>query len=85
MEIRPTAKSLVENKIVFNLSLNIVKEEKEHDIVVNVTYEYTPFMECEDVTWNIVEQDEDIVLSDSDNDELDDFISDYIRENIHSL
>ena len=81
MEIKVTGKDVISTLVVIGLDITIEKDGNEFDLELNVRYEDMPNFGNTEITWNVIDGDESI-LQDDMKDQLDDFVQDYILNNI---
>ena len=82
MEIKVTGKEILSTLVVINLDITIQKDGNEYDLTLNVRYDEACAMGYTDITWDVTNGDESILEQDDINDQLDDFVQEYILENI---
>ena len=82
MEIKVTGKEVLSTSVVINLDITIEKDGNEYDLTLNVRYEDMPNFGNTEITWNVTNGDESILEQDDMKDQLDDFVQDYILNNI---
>jgi hypothetical protein len=86
MEIKVTNKDVVSTSITIGIDLLITKEGKEYEVELSVTYEDLPNFGTTEINWEVVSSSDDSFLDeDGVEDQLDDFIQEYILENIGKL
>jgi hypothetical protein len=86
MEFKVTAKDVVSTSVSIGLDLIIKKEDKECEVELSITYEDMPNFGTTDITWEVVSSSDDSFLDeDGVEDQLDDFIQEYILENIGKI
>jgi len=77
-----TAKDVISTMVVIGLNVTIEKDGNEYELELNVRYDAVCNMGYNDITWEVVDGDESILEQDDMNDQLDDFVQDYILNNI---
>jgi len=85
MEIKVTGKEVLSTLVVINLDITIQKDGNEYDLTLNVSYDEACAMGYTDITWDVTNGDESILENDEDDEvsnEIDDFVQDYILNNI---
>jgi hypothetical protein len=80
-----TGKEVLSTLVVINLDITIEKDGNEYDLELNVRYDEACTMGYTDITWEVVDGDESILEEDDIQDQLDDFVQEYIYENIGKL
>jgi hypothetical protein len=85
MEIKVTGKEVLSTLVVINLDITIQKDGNEYDLTLNVSYDEACAMGYTDITWDVTNGDESILEQDDMKDQLDDFVQEYILENIGKL
>jgi hypothetical protein len=88
MEIKVTGKDVISTLVVIGLDITITKDDKEYELELNVKYEDMPNFGTTDITWDVVNDDKFIMENDEDDElsnEIDDFVQDYILNNIGKL
>jgi len=82
MEIKVTAKDVISTLVVIGLNVTIEKDGNEYDLELNVKYDQVCNMGYNDITWEVIDGDDSILEQDDMSDQLDDFVQDYILNNI---
>jgi len=82
--IKVTSKDVISTLVFIGLDITIEKDGNEFDLELNVRYEDMPNFGNTEITWNVVDGDKSI-LQDDMKDQLDDFVQDYILNNIGKL
>ena len=77
-----TAKDVISTMVVIGLNVTIEKDGNEYDLELNVRYDEVCNIGYNDITWEVVDGDDSILEQDDMNDQLDDFVQDYILNNI---
>ncbi len=85
MEIQVTNKEVQSTTIWLALDLTITHDGKEHEFEVSVEYQNMPNFGTTDIHWAIVDGDDSILEEDDLQDQLDDFIEEYVLENIGKM
>jgi len=80
--IKVTAKDVISTMVVIGLNVTIEKDGNEYDLELNVKYENWDNFGTTDISWEVTDGDESILEQDDMNDQLDDFVQDYILNNI---
>jgi len=83
--IKVTNKDVISTLVFIGLDVTITKDGNEFDLELNVRYEDMPNFGNTEITWNVVDGDESILEDDDMKDQLDDFVQDYILNNIGKL
>ena len=79
--IKVNSTEVISTLVFIGLDITIEKDGNEFDLELNVKYEDMPNFGNTEITWNVVDGDESI-LQDDMKDQLDDFIQEYVLENI---
>jgi hypothetical protein len=79
--IKLTSTDVISTLVFIGLDVTITKDGNEYDLELNVRYEDMPNFGNTEITWNVIDGDESI-LQDDMKDQLDDFVQDYILNNI---
>jgi hypothetical protein len=84
MEIKVTGKDVISTLVVIGLDITITKDDKEYELELNVKYEDMPNFGTTDISWEVTSEDYSIFEGNTTevNDQLDDFVQDYILNNI---
>ena len=85
MDIKVTGKDVISTLVVIGLDIVIQHNDKEYELELNVKYEDMPNFGTTDITWEVVGGDDSIFGHDTFtdvNDQIDDFVQDYILNNI---
>ena len=85
MEIKVTGKEVLRTLVVINLDITIQKDGNGYDLTLNVRYDEACAMGYTDITWDVTNGDESILEQDDINDQIDDFVQEYILENIDKI
>jgi hypothetical protein len=80
-----TAKDVISTMVVIGLNVTIEKDGNEYELELNVKYENWDNFGTTDITWEVTDGDESILEQDDMSDQLDDFVQDYILNNIGKL
>jgi hypothetical protein len=80
-----TGKEVLSTLVVINLDITIEKDGNEFDLELNVRYDEACAMGYTDITWEVVDGDESILEEDDIQDQLDDFVQEYVYANIGKL
>jgi hypothetical protein len=80
--IKVTSNDVISTLVFIGLDVTITKDGNEYDLELNVKYEDMPNFGTTEITWNVIDGDESILEQDDMNDQLDDFVQDYILNNI---
>ena len=83
--IKVIGKEVLSTLVVIGLDITIEKDGNEYDLTLNVSYEDIPNFGTTEITWDVTNGDESILEDDEINDQLDDFVQDYILNNIGKL
>ena len=84
-EIKVTGKEVLSTLVVINLDITIQKDGNEYDFTLNVSYEDVSNFGYTNITWDVTNGYESILEDDEINDQLDDFVQEYILENIGKI
>jgi hypothetical protein len=87
MDIKVTGKDVISTLVVIGLDIAIQYNDKEYELELNVKYENFPNFGTTDITWEVTSEDFSIFDENTTevNDLIDDFVQDYILENIGRL
>jgi hypothetical protein len=87
MNIKVTSKDVISTLVVIGLDLTITHNDKEYELELNVKYEDMPNFGTTDITWEVTSEDFSIFDENTTdvNDLIDDFVQEYIQENIGRL
>ena len=85
MEIQVSNKEVTSTTIWLVLDLTIIHNGKEHELEVSVEYQDMPNFGTTEITWAIVEGDDEFLKEDDLSDQLDDFVQEYVYENIGKM
>ena len=87
MDIKVTKKDVISTSVVIGLDIAIQHNDKEYELELNVKYENFPNFGNTHITWEVVGGDDSIFEENTTdvNDQIDDFVQDYILENIGKL
>ena len=80
--IEVIGKEVLSTLVVIGLDITIEKDGNEYDLTLNVRYDEACAMGYTDITWDVTNGDESILEQDDINEQLDDFVQEYILENI---
>lgn len=84
MEIKVTNKDVTSTTIWLVLDLTIIHNGEEKELEVSVEYRDMPNFGTTEIHWAIVEGDDEFLDDDLRN-QLDDFVQDYVFENIGKI
>ncbi len=85
MDIKVTGKDVISTLVMIGLDITITKDDKEYELELNVKYEDFPNFGTTDISWEVIDGDDSIFGHDTFtdvNDQIDDFVQDYILNNI---
>jgi hypothetical protein len=82
MDIKVTNRDVTSTTIWIVLDLTITHNGEEKELEVSVEYQDMPNFGTTEITWAIVEGNDEFLNEDDLSDQLDDFINEYISENI---
>ena len=82
MEIKVTGKDVISTLVIIGLDVTITKDGNEFDLELNVKYDDEPNFGTTEIDWEVVNGDESILDDDDTKNQLDDFVQEYILENI---
>ena len=85
MEFKVTNKDVISTLVVIGLDLTIEKDGNEYELELNVRYDEVCNMGYNDITWEVVDGDESILEQDDIKNQVDDFVQEYILENIGKI
>ena len=87
MDIKVTGKDVISTLVVIGLDIVVNYNDKEYELELNVKYEDFPNFGTTDITWEVTSEDLSIFLDNTTdvNDLIDDFVQEYIYENIGRL
>jgi hypothetical protein len=80
--IKVTAKEVLSTLVVIGLDVTITKDGNEYDLTLNVRYDEACAMGYTDITWDVTNGDESILEQDDMQEQLDEFVQEYILNNI---
>jgi len=80
-----TNKDVISTIVSIGLDVTIEKDGNEYELELNVRYEDMPNFGTTEITWEVVDGDDSILEQDDMNDQLDDFVQEYIYNNIGKL
>jgi hypothetical protein len=83
--IKVTSTDVISTLVFIGLDVTITKDGNEYDLELNVRYEDMPNFGNTEISWNVINGDESILEQDDMKDQLDDFVQDYILNNIGKL
>jgi hypothetical protein len=83
--IKVTNKDVISTLVFIGLDVTITKDGNEFDLELNVRYEDMPNFGNTEITWNVVDGDESILEDDDMKDQLDEFVQEYIYNNIGKI
>ena len=83
--IKVTSKDVISTLVVIGLNVTIEKDGNEYDLELNVRYDEVCNIGYNDISWEVVDGDDSILEQDDMSDQLDDFVQDYILNNIGKL
>ena len=84
MDIKVTGKDVISTLVVIGLDIAIQYNDKEYELELNVRYEDMDNFGTTDISWEVTSEDLSIFLENATevNDLIDDFVQDYILNNI---
>jgi hypothetical protein len=82
MEIKVTNKEVQSTTISIALDLTIIHNGKEEDLELTIEYQDMPNFGTTEISWLVIGGDDEFLKEDDLQDQLDDFIQEYIYENI---
>ena len=87
MDIKVTGKDVISTLVVIGLDIAIQYNDKEYELELNVKYEDMPNFGTTDISWEVTSEDFSIFDENTTdvNDLIDDFVQEYIQENIGRL
>jgi len=85
MNIKTTNADVISTLVVIGLDVTIEKDGNQYDIELNVKYDDMPNFGTTSITWEITDGDDSILDEDDMQDQLDDFVQDYILNNIGKI
>jgi hypothetical protein len=85
MDIKVTNRDVTSTTIWIVLDLTITHNGEEKELEVSVEYQDMPNFGTTEITWAIVEGNDEFLNEDDLSDQLDDFINEYISENIGKI
>jgi hypothetical protein len=80
-----TAKDVISTMVVIGLNVTIEKDGNEYDLELNVKYENWDNFGTTDITWEVTDGDDSILEQDDMSDQLDEFVQEYIYNNIGKI
>jgi len=81
MEVKVVNTDVISTLVIIGIDVCITKDGIDHDLELNVRYDSMPNMGTTEIEWDIVDGDDEFLDDDLRN-ELDDFIQDYVSQNI---
>ena len=87
MDIKVTGKDVISTLVVIGLDIAIQYNDKEYELELNVKYDSMPNFGTTDISWEVTSEDFSIFDENTTevNDLIDDFVQDYILNNIGRL
>ena len=85
MEIKVTNKDVISTIVSIGLDVTIEKDGNEYELELNVRYEDMPNFGTTEIIWEVVDGDDSILEEDDMQDQLDDFVQEYIFNNIGKI
>jgi hypothetical protein len=85
MKIEVTSKDVISTLVVIGLNVTIIKDDNDYDLELNVRYEDMPNFGTTEITWEVNDGDDSILEDDDINDQLDDFVQEYVYNNIGKI
>ena len=84
MDIKVTGKDVISTLVMIGLDITITKDDKEYELELNVKYEDMDNFGTTDISWEVTSEDLSIFEENTTevNDQIDDFVQEYILENI---
>lgn len=67
------------------LDITIEKDGKEHELEISVKYQDMSNFGSVEINWEVIDGDDSILEEDDMQDQLDDFIQEYVFENIGKI
>jgi len=80
--IKVIGKEVLSTLVVIGLDITIEKDGNDYDLTLNVRYDQACAMDYTDITWDVTNGDESILEQDDMQDQLDEFVQEYILNNI---
>lgn len=80
-----TNKDVISTIVSIGLDVTIEKDGNEYELELNVRYEDMPNFGTTEINWELAGGDESILEEDDIQDQLDDFVQEYIYNNIGKL
>jgi hypothetical protein len=77
-----TAKDVISTLVVIGLNVTIEKDGNEYELELNVKYENWDNFGTTDISWEVTDGDDSILEQDDMSDQLDEFVQEYIYNNI---
>ena len=71
--------------IWLNLDVTIEKDGNEYDLELSVEYRDMPNFGNTEITWQVIDGDDSILEQDDMQDQLDDFVQEYVYANIGKI
>lgn len=85
MEVNVTNREVQSTTIWLALDLTIIHNGEEKELEVSVEYTDMPNFGTTEIHWSVVEGDDEFLKEDDLSEQLDDFIQEYVYENIGKL
>jgi hypothetical protein len=80
-----TAKDVISTLVVIGLNVTIEKDGNEYELELNVKYENWDNFGTTDISWEVTDGDDSILEQDDMSDQLDEFVQEYIYNNIGKI
>ena len=86
MDIKVTGKDVISTLVVIGLDIAFMYNDKEYELELNVKYDSMPNFGTTDISWEVSDYCDDDILEEEDvYNQIDDFVQEYIQENIGRL
>ena len=85
MEVQVTNREVQSTTIWLALDLTITHDGEEHELEVSVEYQDMPNFGTTQINWSVVGGDDSILEKDDLSNQFDDFIQEYVYENIGKM
>jgi hypothetical protein len=85
MEIKVTNAEVDSTTVWIALDIMIHHDGKDHELELCVRYDNSISMGATEISWEIAGGDDDILDEDDFQDQLDDFVQEYVYENIGKM
>lgn len=85
MEIKVTNKEVQSTIVIIALDLTITHNGKDEDLELSIEYQNMPNFGTTEISWLVIDGDDEFLKEDDLQNQLDDFVQEYVYENIGKL